>query len=132
MSILKTAALQKVFDLTGRLTAETEGDLPLSYFRVLIAVALLEKTTHEWPSVGDLSRFTGIHKNTLSRVVGALSDRRLGRARAADVHETEGRRPAFHFVERLVDPQDLRLVRVRLTPQGKDRLAFILTPILLT
>lgn len=105
-----------------------EPDVPISYLRILLYIAAHEKTRNEAPAIVDIVNASRTHKNTISRIIGALSDRRVGGQPVRELGK-EGRRLAFGLVERMPDPIDRRIVRVRLSEKGRKALADILAPL---
>jgi DNA-binding MarR family transcriptional regulator len=89
-----------------------ESDFPASYAATLVYVAKCAEAGTN-PTLSDIADNVGIARPAMSRAVLAMSERRgRGEVRA-------GTRKALGLLERLMDAQDYRMVRVRLTPKGK-------------
>jgi len=74
-----------------------DAEFPLSYFMILLEVALQEGC-----SLVDLKNETGMPMPTLSRIVGALSDKRQKNAMSYDLlrqelHKSDPRRKALYL-----------------------------------
>lgn len=94
-----------------------EADFPVSYLTLLLYVEKLNREMGEPPSMIDISRATGMNKNVVSRIVGAMSDRRLGSRKVRDATPA-GAREAMGLLAKGADNFDSRVVRVTLTSKG--------------
>lgn len=104
----------------GRIVNElraVEADLPASYAAVLIYVARHRTEQGEDPNSADISDHTGIARPSMSRILRSMSDARMGKTRVGE-ERPSGSRQSLRLVEKLHDPVDLRMIRVRLTPKG--------------
>lgn len=111
----------------GRIANEfriIETDFPASYMLVLAYIARHEIERGEYPNSADIADHVGIARPSMSRRMRALGDQRLGARRATD-EKPEGARPSLRLVEKMPDPVDLRMVRLRLTPKGRSLLTRI-------
>lgn len=95
-----------------------EEDFPVSYMAVLAYIARHELSKGELPNQSDVCNMTGIGKPGMSRIVRALSSDRMGSTQVGE-ERPPGSRPSLKLVERLTDPEDTRMVRLRLTPKGR-------------
>lgn len=95
-----------------------ETDFPASYASVLLHVARAEASGAGHPSVSEIGDTLGLSRPTASRIVLSMSNRRLGRSKPGE-ERPDGARKSLGLFERLPDPVDLRVTRVRLTPKGK-------------
>jgi DNA-binding MarR family transcriptional regulator len=98
-----------------------ESDMPMSYVVAFYAVANLEATQDRLPNVQDVSHAIGISGPGVSRILLNLSDRRSSNRRVGDPVPS-GARKSLGLVERMPDPDDLRMVRYRLTTKGRGLL----------
>lgn len=98
-----------------------EADFPASYMSVLAYIARHELEHGEYPRSADVSDHTGIARPSMSRILRALSDSRLGAKRAGE-DRPRGATPALKLIERLPDSHDGRVVRLRVTEKGRSLL----------
>lgn len=111
----------------GRIANEfriIEPDFPASYMLVLAYIARHEMEHGEYPNSADVADHVGIARPSMSRILRALSDQRLGARRPTD-EKPVGARPSLRLIEKLDDPMDMRMVRLRLTPKGRSLLTRI-------
>jgi DNA-binding MarR family transcriptional regulator len=101
-----------------------EEDFPVSYIAVLAYIARHEVATGDLPNNAEVADNVGIARPTLSRIVRSLSDSRLGSTKPGE-DRPEGSRPSLKLVEKLDDPVDHRMNRLRLTPKGRALLVRI-------
>jgi DNA-binding MarR family transcriptional regulator len=101
-----------------------EEDFPVSYIAVIAYIARHEQDKKELPCNTDVSAHTGIARPSLSRIIRALSDTRLGSTKPGD-ERPEGSRPSLKLIEKLDDPVDQRMNRLRLTTKGRALLVRI-------
>jgi DNA-binding MarR family transcriptional regulator len=94
-----------------------EADLPASYMAVLLYVARHKIEQGADPISADVSAHTGISRPSMSRVIRSLSDQRIGASRVGEERPI-GSRQSLKLLEKIDDPVDLRMVRLRLTPKG--------------
>lgn len=94
-----------------------EADLPASYMAVLLYVARHKIEHGEDPISADVSAHTGISRPSMSRIIRSLSDQRIGASRVGE-ERPKGSRESLKLLEKIADPVDLRMVRLRLTPKG--------------
>lgn len=104
----------------GRIINElraVEMDLPASYAAVLIYIARHRAEQGEDPNSADVSNHTGIARPSMSRILRSMSDARMGKTRVGEERPT-GSRQSLKLIEKMHDPVDLRMIRLRLTPKG--------------
>jgi DNA-binding MarR family transcriptional regulator len=111
----------------GRIVNELraiEADLPVSYAAVLVYVARHKAEQGEDPNSADISDHTGIARPSMSRILRSMSNARIGKTRVGE-ERPKGSRQSLKLVEKLHDPVDLRMIRVRLTAKGEALLSRI-------
>lgn len=101
-----------------------EEDFPVSYIVVLAYIARHEQEKKELPNNADVAAATGIVRPSVSRIIRSLSNTRLGSS-APGEERPEGARPSLKLVEKLDDPADQRMNRLRLTVKGRALLGRI-------
>ncbi len=101
-----------------------EEDFPVSYIAVIAYIARHEADKKDLPNNAEVAAHTGISRPSLSRIIRSLSDSRLGSTKPGD-ERPDGSRPSLKLVEKLDDPVDHRMNRLRLTPKGRALLVRI-------
>lgn len=101
-----------------------EEDFPVSYIVVLAYIARHAHEKKELPNNADVAAATGIVRPSVSRIIRSLSNTRLGSS-APGEERPEGARPSLKLVEKLDDPTDQRMNRLRLTVKGRALLGRI-------
>lgn len=106
-----TAQAMRLLHLTQAAMAELDRDLPINYLAVLFRVAAAGDD-----GVDQAQAMDELHMNSasMSRTVQSLSD----------THWRKDR-PGAGYIDRAMDPQDLRRRILRLTKEGKDAVARI-------
>ena len=110
--------------IIGRVVNEfriIESDLPASYMVVLVYIARHEAERGEYPNSADIADHTGIARPSMSRILRALGDQRMGKTPIGE-ERPDGSRPSLRLIEKMPDPVDLRMIRLRLTQKGRSLL----------
>lgn len=109
-------ALKKLGRIINELRV-IEGELPASYAAVLIYVGRHITEHGEEPRLYEVADNVGIIRPSISRIILAMSERRLGGQRIGE-ERPAGARKALGLLKRIPDPTDLRMVKVGITPKG--------------
>lgn len=94
-----------------------ETEMPVSYILALALIARFEREGLDLPNNAQIADHMGIPRASLSRVVQALGAARRATEKDGDTIKTI-RKPGLGLVEKIADPMDQRMVRLRLTKKG--------------